>query len=1511
MTLLPRPLRPLIVSVAALFLMFPAGAAAGPGFGIQKLRLGSTTGLEDYLYTAGNTIVAQGGADKGNFYTRFTVSQPGSVVAGVYTPGPAVMTTGCVRVPSNGVVTSTYTVKSSDPASGTYPYQFRLDEFTTSACSGTPAAGKTKSLYFDVAKASVFGDSGMTMPKTAFMASATAYVSVTGAGNVNKGNPTASQTSPTGSWNTTWILPSLLTACANTAGGDRAGNTAAGVFPATSPLQYAPGVATDTWNQSASYNGACPAMSSSNQGQWQLKLQRDNMHFVTVPVFTVDTTPPDTSLSGAPSEGAFSGVDTATFTFASTEAQSHFECNLNGAGFSACTSPLSLSGLPQGANSFSVRAIDAAGNVDGTPATRNWHVDTTFPHVTLTTPDSSSFLKDSTPPLGGAAGNATGDDTHVSVTVYSGSDTSGSVVRTFSAQTGGGSTWSVDDAAWAGGSPSSLPDGTYTVQAAQSDDAANTAMTDANTFTVDTHAPKPTLALPTGGSFTNDDQPDVSGGAGTQSADATHSADNGTVTVEVYSGAAVVPANLIQTIPNVAIAGGAWHTTLAALPADGVYTVRVLQGDGAGNTGTGAPHTFTLDTQAPTTAIDGGPAGDTGSTTATFSFSSSESGSTFQCSLDNGPVTNCTSPKTYNGLAAGAHTFTVNAVDRAGNADPNPPVANWTVNTSLPAVSLVHPVSGSSTSDTTPTFTGDSGTNSGDSATVTVKVYNQSAPTTVIETLTTTRSAGDGAWSVDASPALPEGTYLAHAEQTGTSGTGFSSTHVFTVDTSAPQTNLTALPQTTTSATSATFTFSSSENGSSFQCSLDGAAFTACTSPQSYSGLSAGSHTFQVRAVDGAGNTDPTPASQTWTIDTSLPQVTIASPGNGDHISDASPTISGGSSTGGTTSSTISVDIYQVVPGQPLGSPVQSLTTSRDPGTGAWSLTATSLPEGMYEAFASQGSGSGTGMSSGQNFTIDLTPPSTTIVLGPQGSTGSTSATFRFTSSEAGSTFMCSLDGAAFSICTSPQSYTSLSNGDHTFAVEAVDAAGNVDPNPDVTTWTVNTVSALSISFSSPADASSVNSTTPVFTGTASHAAGVTGVTVEIIDPSDGSTVATYGPTAVPNNTGAWSTSGVASPTPLADGDYIAFAEQNDSGGTTYFSDARAFTVDTVAPDVALTAPLSGLSTQDTTPTVSGTAGSDPGDDGTVTVKIYSGTSASGTPVRTLSSVPVSNGTWSVDVTPALPDGTYTARAQHGDAAGNVGTSNRRSFTVDTTAPDTSISSGPAASTAATDAQFAFTSGESGSTFECKLDGGPFSACTSPQSYSGLALGAHTFSVRATDAAGNTDASPATATWTVTAPASPTPTPTPSPVTPTTPTTPSTGENQTANPDELVLAVRLGGCVLRVKTLRHPSLAKTKGRIRIALLSQQACTVKAGISVKLPKSKKGARAAALLRSNFTNVKLSVGKERKITLRFSPKAMRTLAAQLKKNKSLLATISLTGGAKSHKVESKRVSVRLTK
>lgn len=118
-----------------------------------------------------------------------------------------------------------------------------------------------------------------------------------------------------------------------------------------------------------------------------------------------------------------------------------------------------------------------------------------------------------------------------------------------------------------------------------------------------------------------------------------------------------------------------------------------------------------------------------------------------------------------------------------------------------------------------------------------------------------------------------------------------------------------------------------------------------------------------------------------------------------------------------------------------------------------------------------------------------------------------------------------------------------------------------------------------------------------------------------------------------------------------------------------------------------------------------------------------------------------------------LADGVHMVGVRAEDTQGNLGRQ-VASYTwiVDTTEPDTSITTGPAAFSNIAGATFVFTGADALTDivgYECRLDGGAYQACVPGQNWTGLAEGAHLLEVRAFDEAGNPDQSPATYRWTV------------------------------------------------------------------------------------------------------------------------------------------------------------------
>jgi Bacterial Ig-like domain len=295
-----------------------------------------------------------------------------------------------------------------------------------------------------------------------------------------------------------------------------------------------------------------------------------------------------------------------------------------------------------------------------------------------------------------------------------------------------------------------------------------------------------------------------------------------------------------------------------------------------GPTGVGTPKGIAafgaggVDATPPQTTIDSGPSGTTNDPTPTFGFSSSESGSTFECRVDAAAFTGCTSPFTSNQLSDGAHVFEVRAKDAATNVDQTPAQRSFTVDTTPPQTTIDSGPEGT-TNDSTPTF----GFSSEAGASFECRV--DAAAFAACNSPQTTPPLSDGAH-----------TYQVRAKDAATNVDQTPAQRSFTVDTTPPQTTIDSGPSGPTNDPTPTFGFSS-EPGAGFQCRIDSASFASCTSPYTAAPLSDGLHSFEVRATDGAANVDPSPASRSFTVDTTPPQTTIDSGPEGT-TNDPTPT---------------------------------------------------------------------------------------------------------------------------------------------------------------------------------------------------------------------------------------------------------------------------------------------------------------------------------------------------------------------------------------------------------------------------------------------------------------------------------------------------------------------------------------------------------------------------------------------------------------------------------------------
>ncbi len=519
---------------------------------------------------------------------------------------------------------------------------------------------------------------------------------------------------------------------------------------------------------------------------------------------------------------------------------------------------------------------DGAGNSGSAP--RTFAIDTLAPTPTIGLTTPPGYVNTTTPTIAGTAGTQVADGTHsadnptVTVKIFPGAAATGSPLQTFtSVPVSGGGSWSISESALAANAQ-------YTVQVVQGDGAGNSG-NQAASFVIDTVVPSPTVTAPANSSYTNLTTPAISGTAGSQTADASHSADNGTVTVKIFPGATATGSPL-QTFNSVPVASGSWSVSGSALAGNAQYTVQVSQGDGAGNNGTGTS-TFVIDTTAPAPTVTAPPAyvntttpaisGTAGTQAADASHSADNT--TVTVKIFSGPDTSGAPLQTINLVPVTAGTWTatpaalppnaqytaqVTQSDGAGNSAST--ATTFVIDATSPVVTLTAPANNSYTNNTKPTFSGTAGqaaassTASADSTTVTVKIFTGANTSgMLVQTLTTTESSG--AWSVTPTTALTANAqYTAQASQTdGAGNTGTSSANTFAIDTIPPTVAMTAPASNTTTPT---FSGTAGNNAGSATTSADNATLTVfvCSGTQTSCGA-AGPSLFETLTATRSGTT--------------------------------------------------------------------------------------------------------------------------------------------------------------------------------------------------------------------------------------------------------------------------------------------------------------------------------------------------------------------------------------------------------------------------------------------------------------------------------------------------------------------------------------------------------------------------------------------------------------------------------------------------------------------------------
>lgn len=676
-------------------------------------------------------------------------------------------------------------------------------------------------------------------------------------------------------------------------------------------------------------------------------------------------------------------------------------------------------------------------------------------------------------------------------------------------------------------------------------------------------------------------------------------------------------------------------------------------------------------------------------------------------------------------LADGTYIVRATATDAAGNDTVTS--ITFTVDTLPPAVALNTPADNSLSNDNTQTISG-----TAEPGAQLIIVVSDAMGATAFTAMATADAMG--VWSVDSS-ALADGAYEAVVTATDAAGNvANDGPHAFVIDTTPPALSI-ATPAMGAQTADNTVTLSGAgEAGLTILVELRDAmgAVVATFMPTAdamgtwsvdTNALADGTYTVSATSSDAAGNMSSA-GPVGFTVDTVAPAVALDAPANGTRTNDDTPTISGTTEPG----AGVVIELTDV-----NGAVLQTLNPTVD-AQGGFTVDAAQLPEGTYTVTATATDAAGNEAKDTVSFTIDTTAPGISINTPTDGELLNSREVLVSGASEANSTVVVELLDDQGVVVETTQTTTDanglwsvtfqgVANGTYSAHATASDEAGN---ESDATVGFSVDSDEPNLSVTEPADGDITNETQPAITGTTDLDATV----VISVKDDQGNTVFTT--TVTPDANGDWSTQ--VDPA-LVDGSYLieAVATRPNNKSTTV---TVGFVVDTMAPDLTITQPAQGATTNDTTPTIGGATES--GLEVVVTIK-----DAQGNTVFTGTALANAQGEWSVDTT-ELGEGEYTVEASTVDLAGNPTSAGPSTFTIDTTAAPITITS-PQAGESVTDTTPTITgTADPNATVEIFVDGvkvgetvadaqGSWSFDTTEA----LDLGEHKVEAKTTDAAGN------------------------------------------------------------------------------------------------------------------------------------------------------------------------------